>query len=146
MPRRTRVTTLTALALAATAVGLLTGCAADASVEPLQGSWVLASGSDAEGSFIDATSPVTLVVEGQDFSGSSPCNTYSGTVRTAGGGIDLGTGGIASTEQACADPDQMALEGRYYDALIGVSRAESTGDELVLTGPGVELVYSAAAG
>ena len=145
MVTRARARGLAALALAAAALGALTACAADATVEPLQGSWVLVSGSDADGAFIDSASPVTLRVEGRDFSGDSPCNLYSGTLSVTGGGLRFGGegGGIQTTERACADPEQMQLEGRYYDALVGVSRAESTGDELVLTGPGVELVFRA---
>lgn len=137
--RRMRALALLApLALAA----LLAGCA-DATVdaEPLQGAWVLTSGADARGAFIDAASPITLKVEGRDFSGRSPCNSYSGTLDASAGGLGLGSFG--STEAACADPEQMDLEGRYYAALGDVERAERTADELVLTGPGVELVFAA---
>lgn len=145
MAAHARPRALAAIALVALAVAPLAGCTADATVEPLQGSWVLVSGSDAEGTFIESASPVTLEVDGRDFSGDSPCNLYSGRLSISGGGLRFGEGGgIQTTERACVDAEQMALEGRYYDALIGVSRGESTADELVLTGPGVELVYAAA--
>lgn len=137
MRRRMRALALLApLALAA----LLGGCA-DTVAEPLQGAWVLTSGADARGAFIDAASPITLEVEGRDFSGRSPCNSYSGTLTTSAGGIGFGT--FATTEAACADPQQMELEGRYYAALGEVERAERSSGELVLTGPGVELVFAA---
>lgn len=145
MAAHARPRALAAIALVALAVAPLAGCTADATVEPLQGSWVLVSGSDAEGTFIESASPVTLEVDGRDFSGDSPCNLYSGTLSIVSGELRFGGegGGIQTTERACLDADQMELEGRYYDALIGVSRAESTGDELVLTGSGVELVFEA---
>ncbi|WP_162242503.1 META domain-containing protein [Yonghaparkia sp. Root332] len=139
---RRRMRALALLAPLALAT-LLGGCADSAgSIEPLQGSWTLANGSDADGAFIDPTRPVTLEVEGSEFSGNSPCNVYSGTIVARGGGIDLGEG-IATTEQACADPEQQALEGRYYAALSDIERAERSSGELVLTGPGVELVFAA---
>jgi heat shock protein HslJ len=141
--RRHRFTaaTLTLLVFAA-----LSGCtdSGGSAVAPLQGSWVLESGADADGAFIDSTSPVTLTVSGREFSGDSPCNLYSGTLSTAGGGVDFGDGGIASTERACVDMAQMGLEARYYAALVAIERAEARGEELVLTGAGVELVYVAA--
>ncbi|MDO8337793.1 MAG: META domain-containing protein [Microcella sp.] len=134
--RRRALALLAPLAL----VALLAGCA-DTAAEPLQGAWVLTSGADARGAFIDAASPITLEVEGRDFSGRSPCNSYSGTLDASAGGLGLGS--FATTEAACADPEQMELEGRYYAALGEVERAERTAGELVLTGPGVELVFAA---
>lgn len=136
---RRRMRALALLApLALTA--LLGGCV-DSAAEPLQGAWVLTSGADARGAFIDAASPITLEVEGRDFSGRSPCNSYSGTLDASAGGLGLGS--FATTEAACADPEQMELEGRYYAALGEVERAERSAGELVLTGPGVELVFAA---
>lgn len=145
MAAHSRRGALAAIVLATATV--LGGCAGagGAAIDTLQGSWVLQSGADAQGAFIDSVSPVTLEVDGRDYSGDSPCNLYSGTLATDGGGVDFGEGGIMSTERACLDAEQMDLEARYYGALLAVERAESTGDELVLTGPGVELVYAAAA-
>jgi heat shock protein HslJ len=120
---------------------VLAGCAPP-NTEALQGSWVLTSGSDAQGQFIEATSPVTLEVEGRDYSGRSPCNSYFGTVTGSSSSVSFEE--LVTTEAACADPEQMELEGRYYAALTAVGQATRSQRELVLTGRGVELVFEAA--
>jgi heat shock protein HslJ len=130
-----------ALIGALTITTFLAACGS-AGTETMQGSWVLSSGSDGQGQFIEATSPVTLEVEGRDYSGRSPCNSYFGTVTRSPSGI--GFGELVTTEAACADPEQMALEGRYYAALTAVGQATRSQRELVLTGRGVELVFEAA--
>jgi heat shock protein HslJ len=122
---------------------LLAGCA-DGGAENVQGSWVLSSGSDARGPFIEAASPVTLEVEGLDFAGRSPCNSYFGSITASPSRMSFEE--LTTTEAACADPEQMDLEARYYAALTATEHATRSSRELVLTGRGIELVFEAASG
>lgn len=117
----------------------LSGCADSGAIERVQGSWVLVAGQDARGEFIESARPVTLAIEGDAFSGASPCNTYGGVVRAESNGLRFGA--IASTEMACADPEQMSLEGRYVAGLGAVTAGSVIDGELVLRGGGVQLRY-----
>lgn len=117
----------------------LRGCAGSGAIERVQGSWVLVAGQDARGAFIESTRPITLEIEGDAFSGAGPCNTYSGVVRAESNGVRFGA--IASTEMACADPEQMSLEGRYVAALGAVTAGSVIEGDLVLRDDGVELRY-----
>lgn len=84
--------------------------------------------------------PVTLVIEGSRWGGTSACNSYGGEVRVDG--AQVATGGFAVTEMACMDPDVMASEAAYLAALTVVDRVAVDGDTLVLTGPDTELVFT----
>lgn len=126
------------ISLLAACTGLMSGTNA------LQGSWVLERGSDAEGSFVDAVQPITLVFEGDTVSGQAPCNPYSGPVvrgpgANVSGGIELG--GVERTEMGCAEMEQNLLESRYFAALEAVDRVVVEGDSLELTGDGEYLLF-----
>ncbi|MDO9591383.1 MAG: META domain-containing protein [Microcella sp.] len=128
--------------LLAACSGILTGTTA------LQGSWVLESGSDAEGSFIEPVQPITLVFEGDALSGQAPCNPYSGTVQRgpgAGGTGPIELPGVSRTEMGCAEQEQNLLESRYFAALENADRVAIEGDLLELTGEGIYLLFERAA-
>lgn len=105
------------------------------------GDWTLASGRGPHGALtlVDGR-PVTLTVDGTTIGGSSACNSYGGTatVDDAGG---FAVGQVASTEMACVEPEVTALESAYLAAFGAVRTARLDGDQLVLTGQGVELRY-----
>lgn len=84
--------------------------------------------------------PVTLVIEGSRWGGTSACNSYGGEVRIDGDRV--ATDGFAVTEMACMDTDVMAFEAAYLAALTVVDRVAVDGDALVLTGPDTELVFA----
>lgn len=117
----------------------LNGCADSGAIERVQGTWVLVAGQDARGEFIESATPITLDIEGDAFSGAGPCNTYSGALQPKADGLRFGA--IASTEMACADPEQLSLEGRYFAALEAVTTGSVIDGELVLRGGEVELRY-----
>lgn len=122
---------------------LLTGCTSDAGTSDagsgLDGTWHLVDGRDAEG-VMPATGGrgVTLVVDGTEASGTSACNTYSGTVT-----VDderVGFSGLGGTEMGC-DPDVMDVERRYLAGLDAVEVSERTQSSLVLSGEDVVLEF-----
>lgn len=105
------------------------------------GAWVLV---DAEPSIdvpADARVTMEVVAEGDAWQvgGTSACNSYGGTVVTDG---DTWRGqGYGGTDMGCDEP-RMAAERAYLDALTAVDTwAHPSQDELVLTGPEVELRF-----
>lgn len=78
---------------------------------------------------------IDLSAENQ-MSGHAPCNRFSG--RYAGTLPDFRPGPLRATKMAC---DELALEGTFFRALSSVTRAEVSGDRLVLTGGGVQMVF-----
>lgn len=109
------------------------------------GSWVLADAQPAIGVPTDARITLTIEPDGTAWQvgGTSACNSYGGTVVTDG---DRWRGeGYGMTEMACEEP-RMAAEQAYLDALLAVDTwARPSADELVLTGPGVDLRFAALA-
>lgn len=102
----------------------------------LEGSWHLVTGSDAQGELDLTGRDVTLVVEGDEVSGTSACNHYFGDVTVDG--EDVTFGGLGGTEMGC-DPPVMDLEQRYLTALAAVEQGVRTRDDLTLIGPDVSL-------
>ena len=86
-------------------------------------------------------SPVTLNITGTELGGTSACNSYGGQFVLDGASISVGD--LMSTLMMCA-PEAMAVEVPYMAALREVDTVAFDGDELVLTGPGIELRYSPA--
>ena len=71
--------------------------------------------------------------------GTTTCNSYGGTVTTDGNAWRAQ--GYGATAMACDEP-RMTAERAYLDALEAVDTwARPSPDELVLTGPGVELRF-----
>jgi heat shock protein HslJ len=94
----------------------------------LEGVWRLTAIGGAE---VAATVTLDLTEAGR-ISGQGPCNRYSGP---NGASLpDLRIGPMISTRMACPE---MALEGDYFSALSGVTRATLGKDDLlVLSGDG----------
>lgn len=105
----------------------------------LEGSWHLVSGRDADGTFELRGREVTLEVEGTEAGGTSACNLYGGRVEVDGDSVRLSE--LGGTEMGC-EPDVMALEQRYLEALRAVERGERSEDALTLSGTGVSLEFS----
>lgn len=80
----------------------------------------------------------TLVVEDDGLSGTSFCNSYSGSYDLEGD--DLTIGGLGGTDMGC-EPDLMDAEAAYLEALAVVNRAGMDEGFLTLTGPDVELRF-----
>ncbi|MDX2026532.1 META domain-containing protein [Microcella sp.] len=135
--------TLVMIGMLAASIPLLSACAGLMSgTTALQGEWVLASGSDTQGAFIDSAQPVTLTFDGDSVSGQAPCNAYSGSVARGPGAGSTGPleiGGITRTEMGCAEQEQNELEGRYFAALEAADsvNVSADGEILELTGDGV---------
>ncbi len=75
---------------------------------------------------------ITLVFEGERVSGSSGCNRYFAGVKAGKEPGELEIGAVGATRMACPE-DQMALEGRYLEALGRVFRFGFATRRLVLT-------------
>ncbi|MFM2353153.1 MAG: hypothetical protein RLZZ608_559 [Actinomycetota bacterium] len=135
-PRRT----LVMIGMLAASIPLLSACAGLMSgTTALQGEWLLTSGSDAQGAFIESSQPVTLTFDGDSVSGQAPCNPYSGSVARGPGAGSTGPlelGGLTRSEMGCAEQRQNELEGRYFAALEAADSVSvsADGETLELTG------------
>jgi heat shock protein HslJ len=132
-------TSVVAIALVLAACGGGGGAAPTASAEPdldLTGSWELTAGT---GVPIVEDYPITLSFTGSDVGGISACNQYGGQVSLAGGEFSIE--GLGGTDMAC-EPAVMAAEQGYMASLVQVSRVSRDGEELVLSGPDVELRFA----
>lgn len=93
--------------------------------------WVMKEYRDADGDLIPslADTPVTAEFSDSQISGSSGCNSYSGSYEINGDRIEFGL--FASTMMACPEP-QMELESGYLSALGGSTRFEIVDSSLTL--------------
>ena len=145
---RNRLSRIFAVGMLAVSVPLLTACSGLMSgTSALQGEWVLVSGTDAEGTFIDSVRPVTLEFDGDAVAGQAPCNPYSGAVVEGPGSSGNGPialSGLSRTEMGCAEMEQNLLESRFFAAIEGVDRASVSddGERLELTGDDVFLQFA----
>lgn len=132
-------------ALLATAAVVGMGVSACTPTHPrFDGEWVLEEAVGADGAAVVLVDghPVTLNLSGDRASGRSACNNYSGT-RGAQGEAPF-VGDWSQTQMACDPPEVMALEAAYLAALLLVEEMALDGDDLVLTGEGVELRFASA--
>lgn len=108
-----------------------------------QGSWELTSGraGGAEIPILD-DHPITLTIRGSEIGGTSACNGYGGGLTVTNGRLEIGE--LAMTAMGCEAP-VMAAEGAYTAALASVESIGGDGGELVLSGPNVELRFTALA-
>ena len=108
----------------------------------ITGNWQLLSGSvDGQALPLINGSPVTLNVTGTEIGGTSACNSYGAPFILDDSSISIGD--VMSTLMMCT-PDVMAVEVPYTAALSKVETVAFDGDQLVMTGPGIELRYSPA--
>ncbi|MCJ7438559.1 MAG: META domain-containing protein [Acidimicrobiia bacterium] len=102
--------------------------------------WVLVPAENSNG--ITGDTPVTLAVDGEQVSGSGPCNAYHGDLDLEGDSVEITN--LASTLRACGDP-VMKAEGKYFAALEAVDQIDVSDDRLVLANDqGVRLVFRPA--
>jgi heat shock protein HslJ len=108
---------------------LLAGCAGDSNADPSGRTWRL---TDLEGTPPLEGTTIDLTIDGEQVSGSSGCNTYSGPVTfdPAAGTMTLGPN-LASTMMACEEPI-MDQERRYLDSLVRVRSYEIVDGDLTL--------------
>jgi heat shock protein HslJ len=134
---RARLLVLAAAALA------LAGCSAEPASEPappIDGGWLLTSATGADGDLDLGESPVTLSIAADLYSGTGPCNSYTGSLDDSGDFPRFSP--VASTRMACEPEAVMQLEADYFAALEAVDGGTVEDDTLTLTGGGgVELVF-----
>jgi heat shock protein HslJ len=107
----------------------------------LDGEWRLQAGtSHAAAIPIAAGHPITLQIDGTQVGGSAACNSYGGKLEIDGTTIKISE--LIQTEMACADAGVMASEAAYLGAVSEVTTAARDGDDLVLSGPQVELHFT----
>jgi heat shock protein HslJ len=117
------------------------GTGADPKAVALDGDWRLTAASQAGTALaLDATHPITLHLDGNEPSGTSACNSYSGTMVTDADTVTFSN--LGGTEMACMPAAVMDLEQAYLTALQGVDQAVRDGDRLTLTGTDVELSFT----
>ena len=138
-PRYLNVASLALLLLASVACGD-DGAATD-DADALEGvTWVLDRGSiDALVGGVPAGARVDIAFDGETASGTSGCNSYSGTYEVDGAAITFGP--VGGTEMGC-EPVLMALEAAFLGALGEVRGFRATADELLLTAGGVRLAFA----
>ena len=109
--------------------------------ERVEGSWVLTTGS-LDGMSLEqvADHRVTLIIQGTEIGGIAACNHYG--ARAVMGADGLRLDGMGMTMMGCG-ADVMALESVYLRALMRVRQLQRDGDELVASGDGVELRFTA---
>jgi heat shock protein HslJ len=108
-----------------------------------QGSWELTSG-EVDGAEIPIVDdhPITVTIEGSEIGGTAACNSYGGRLTVTDGRVEIRDLGM--TAMGCEEP-VMAAEAAYTAALTAVESIGGEGGELVLSGPNVELRFSALA-
>ena len=121
----------------------LAGCSAEPTSEPgppLDGEWLLTSATGPDGDLELGDTPVTLSIAADLFSGTGPCNSYTGSLDDSGDFPRFTS--AAATQMACEPEAVMQLEADYFAALEAVADGTVTDDSLTLTGGGgVELVF-----
>lgn len=103
--------------------------------------WVLVDGA-LDGSAVPrpATHPITLTVDATRVGGTAACNGYGAEVTITPEG-SFETGDLGATAMACEPPEVMLAERVYLEALGRVDSWDLAGDDLLLTGPSVELRF-----
>jgi heat shock protein HslJ len=99
-----------------------------------EGEWVLVDGVPQVDGY-----PITLRVGDGEVGGTAACNSYGGAVRISGDAFEVDD--LSKTEMGCPDPGVHESESAYLDALMAVDRHDRDGEQLVLTGPDVELRF-----
>ncbi|TWI37033.1 META domain-containing protein [Paracoccus sulfuroxidans] len=90
---------------------------------------------DIDGETLTGTATARIEINGA-ISGQGPCNMFSGANRAALPTLDYAA--LATTRRACIIEGG---EGRFLTALAAVREASTTGDRLVMRGPGVTMTW-----
>ncbi|MDJ0952293.1 MAG: META domain-containing protein [Acidimicrobiia bacterium] len=124
-----------------------------APILPTHGDWLLESGTVGAGTLAPLPDhPITLTIEHDSVDGFAGCNGYFYPVRLADGLWVWLEGATTLTELECVDAlgdeqtDVRNVEITYIRAFELVAAYALVGDELVLSGDGVELRYVRSAG
>lgn len=83
--------------------------------------------------------PITLTFEADSFGGTAACNGYGSAYSIDGNEIMIE--GISATEMGC-EPAVQAAEQAYFTALADVGDITLAGEELALSGPSTELIFT----
>jgi heat shock protein HslJ len=128
------------LGTSAAVVLLAAGCGTAAGSAPeVAGEWELVEFSqDGSGVPDPVDGRATLTVADGELSGTSFCNSYSGSYRLDGDALSVS--GLGGTEMGCA-PELMDAEAAYLAALGAVDQAGNADGYLVLSGGDVELRF-----
>lgn len=128
------------LGTSAAVVLVVAGCGAASPAAPrVDGEWELVQFSrDGEVVPAPVAGRATLTAADGELSGTSFCNTYSGTYRLDG--ADLSVSDLGGTEMGCT-PELMDAEVAYLAALEGAGQAATTDGYLVLSGDDAELRF-----
>ncbi len=95
--------------------------------------WVATSinnGTGAVQSVVAGSTVTAIFAEDGNVSGSTGCNSYSGTYKVDGSALTFGP--LASTKMACSSADVGAQEASYLAALARVATFAFSGDHLQL--------------
>lgn len=99
----------------------------------LAGTWDVMGYNNGKGGVVSIKIGSALIVVMDDagrLSGSSGCNTYTGSYTVSGTTIAIGP--LASTRMMCADADVMTQEQLFLKALQAGAKIELRGDDLRL--------------
>lgn len=138
-----RAVLLLSAAMALAACGGGTGSGGTGGGPDVTGDWELAGGT-ADGAALPQPpgARATLRLGDGEVGGTSFCNLYSASYRLSVSSFSVD--GLGGTDMGC-EPDVMAAESAYLDALGDVEGAASDGADLLLTGDGVELRFTPVA-
>lgn len=103
--------------------------------------WMLKSYRSLEGNITDVLlqTEITIDFQGDQVSGVSGCNNYTGTYEVSNGNIEFGT--LASTSKMCVRPEGiMEQERAYLRALEMASGYDIKGNTLELLDGAAELL------
>jgi heat shock protein HslJ len=104
-----------------------------------EGSWELVSGTHEGGRVAaPAGARITLVIDGDEVSGTAACNQYGGAATIDGDTFSIEE--LSHTEMGC--PALMDAEAAFLDALTAVDSIRVAGDRLVLGGDATELTFA----
>lgn len=129
------------LALISLIALMAAACLGSDFADSVEGSWQMTSGTvDGEEIPLLDANPITMVLEGDQISGTASCNGYSGTFDLDGSEITIGA--VAMTEMACFPEETMQAEAMFGQALTRVDTV-TLDEQLTLSGNGVEMVFEA---
>jgi len=105
--------------------------------DDILGTWELIFAQTPNGEVNDAR----LILDEDSVGGQGPCNTYGGSVRYGDESIMFSE--LFQTLRSCGSQID-SQEAAYMNALMIVDTYDINGDDLVLTGPEVELRFARA--
>jgi heat shock protein HslJ len=125
--------------LIAAATIALSGCAS-APVTTFDNDWFVASGSDAQGEWIEGEEgAIRITINDGQISGQI-CNSWGGDIDINGSRVVIES--LMSTEMYCTEPEGiMDRETRFLTDLALVTTIELVDGRLHLSGDGVDFVF-----